>query len=92
MKAETGDREDWLSPATKEKLKELSTGSTNSEKMQIPYLSQLTLAVLAKTEYLRRLKEEGTTGLLQIENIDELINVIMDLSKEKRRFRWKAFG
>ena len=41
-------------------------------------LSQLTLALLAKTGYLSRLKEEGTEeAFSKIENIDELINVMM---------------
>ena len=40
-------------------------------------LSQLTLAVLAKTDYLNRLRGEGTEeAFSKIENIDELINVM----------------
>ncbi len=85
--------EDWLSPATKEKLKEFirwidefrkDAGSLN--------LSQLTLAVLAKTEYLRRLKEEGTDeAFSKIENIDELINVIMGLEQGEEKVSLESF-
>jgi DNA helicase-2/ATP-dependent DNA helicase PcrA len=42
----------------------------------------LTLALLAKTGYLSRLKEEGTEeAFSRIENIDELINVIMEFEQ-----------
>jgi DNA helicase-2/ATP-dependent DNA helicase PcrA len=42
-------------------------------------LSQLTLALLARTGYLQRLKEEGTDeAFSKVENIDELVNVIME--------------
>jgi DNA helicase-2/ATP-dependent DNA helicase PcrA len=42
----------------------------------------LTLALLAKTGYLNRLKEEGTEeAFSRIENIDELINVMMEFEQ-----------
>jgi DNA helicase-2/ATP-dependent DNA helicase PcrA len=45
-------------------------------------ISQLTLDLLAKTGYLRKLKEEGTDeALSKIENIDELINVMVEFEK-----------
>jgi DNA helicase-2/ATP-dependent DNA helicase PcrA len=45
-------------------------------------ISQLTMDLLAKTGYLRKLKEEGTDeALSKIENIDELINVMVEFEK-----------
>jgi len=45
-------------------------------------LSQLTLALLDQSDYLRRLKEEGTDeAFSRMENIDELINVIMEFEQ-----------
>jgi DNA helicase-2/ATP-dependent DNA helicase PcrA len=45
-------------------------------------LSQLTLAILDRTGYLRQLKGEGTDeALSRVENIEELINVMMELEK-----------
>jgi DNA helicase-2/ATP-dependent DNA helicase PcrA len=45
-------------------------------------LSQLTLALLDKSDYLRRLKEEGTDeAFSRMENIDELINVMMEFEQ-----------
>jgi len=45
-------------------------------------LSQLTLSLLSKSEYLQRLKEEGTDeAFSRIENIDELINVMMEFEQ-----------
>ena len=73
--------EDWLSPAAKARMKEfvdlIETFRRDAEALT---LSQLTLALLAKTEYLQRLKEEGTDeALSKVENVDELINVMMGL-------------
>jgi DNA helicase-2/ATP-dependent DNA helicase PcrA len=85
--------EDWLSPATKEKLKEFIHWIDEFRKDAGSLtLSQLTLAVLAKTEYLRRLKEEGTDeAFSKIENIDELINVIMGLEQGEEKVSLESF-
>ena len=49
-------------------------------------LSQLTLALLDKSDYLRRLKEEGTDeAFSRMENIDELINVMMEVEQGGER-------
>jgi DNA helicase-2/ATP-dependent DNA helicase PcrA len=85
--------EDWLTPATKEKLKEFIQWIDEFRKDAGSLtLSQLTLAVLAKTEYLRRLKEEGTDeAFSKIENIDELINVIMGLEQGEEKVSLESF-
>jgi DNA helicase-2/ATP-dependent DNA helicase PcrA len=85
--------EDWLSPAVKGKLKEFirlieefrkDAGSLT--------LSQLTLALLAKTEYLQRLKEEGTDeAFSKMENVDELINVMMELEQGEEKVSLEIF-
>ncbi len=85
--------EDWLTPAVKAKMKEFiqlieefrkDTGSLT--------LSQLTLALLAKTEYLRRLKEEGTDeAISKVENVDELINVMMGLEQGEEKVSLETF-
>jgi DNA helicase-2/ATP-dependent DNA helicase PcrA len=85
--------EDWLTPAVRAKMKEfirlieefrMDAGSLT--------LSQLTLALLAKTEYLQRLKEEGTDeAFSKIENIDELINVIMGLEQGEEKVSLESF-
>jgi DNA helicase-2/ATP-dependent DNA helicase PcrA len=55
-------------------------------------LSQLTLALLAKSEYLRRLKEEGTDeAFSRMENIDELVNVMMELEREGEEVSLETF-
>lgn len=55
-------------------------------------LSQLTMAILAKTEYLQRLKEEGTDeAISKIENIDELINVMTGLEQEEEKVSLESF-
>jgi DNA helicase-2/ATP-dependent DNA helicase PcrA len=85
--------EDWLTPAVKAKMKEFiqlieefrkDAGSLT--------LSQLTLALLAKTEYLRRLKEEGTDeAISKVENVDELINVMMGLEQGEEKVSLETF-
>ena len=55
-------------------------------------LSQLTLTLLAKTEYLQRLKEEGTDeAFSKVENIDELINVMMGLEQGEEKVSLESF-
>jgi DNA helicase-2/ATP-dependent DNA helicase PcrA len=85
--------EDWLTPATKEKLKEFIQWIDEFRKDAGSLtLSQLTLAILAKTEYLRRLKEEGTDeAFSKVENIDELINVIMGLEQGEEKVSLESF-
>src|SRR4030042_1165879 len=52
--------EDWLTPAVKAKIKEFIQWIEEFRKAAESFtLSQLTLALLAKTEYLPRLKKEG---------------------------------
>ena len=85
--------EDGLTPAAKAKMKEFiqlieefrkDAGSLT--------LSQLTLALLAKTEYLQRLKEEGTDeAFSKMENIDELINVMMGLEQGEEKVSLESF-
>jgi DNA helicase-2/ATP-dependent DNA helicase PcrA len=70
--------EEGFAPVTHAKIEEFIhlIEEFRKEMRSLP-LSQLTLAVLAKTGYLHRLKEEGTEeAFSKIENIDELINVM----------------
>jgi DNA helicase-2/ATP-dependent DNA helicase PcrA len=82
--------EDGLTPATKVKMKEfIQLIEEFREDAKSLTLSQLTLALLAKTKYLQRLKDEGTDeAISKMENIDELINVMMGLEQgeEKKAF------
>lgn len=85
--------EDWLTPVVKAKMKEfiqlIEEFRKDSDSLT---LSQLTLALLAKTEYLQRLKEEGTEeAFSKIENIEELINVMMELEKGEERVSLETF-
>jgi DNA helicase-2/ATP-dependent DNA helicase PcrA len=85
--------EDWLPPAVTEKMKEFVQWIEEFRKdaRTLP-LSQLTLAVLAKTEYLQRLKEEGTDAAFsKMENIDELINVLMGLEQGEEKVSLESF-
>jgi DNA helicase-2/ATP-dependent DNA helicase PcrA len=84
---------DWLTPATKEKSKEFIQWIDEFRKDAGSLaLSQLTLAILAKTEYLQRLKEEGTDeAFSKLENIDELINVIMGLEQGEEKVSLENF-
>ncbi len=85
--------EDWLPAAVKAKIKEfvelIEGFRKDSETLT---LSQLTLALLAKTEYLQRLKEEGTDeALSKVENVDELINVMMALEQGEEKVSLESF-
>jgi ATP-dependent DNA helicase UvrD/PcrA len=63
-----------------------------SKDAQTLTLSQLTLALLAKTEYLQRLKEEGTDeAFSKVENVDELINVMMGLEQGEEKVSLESF-
>ncbi len=55
-------------------------------------LSQMVLALLARTKYLERLKEEGTDeALSRIENLDELVNVTIELEKGEEEVSLETF-
>ncbi|OGP64735.1 MAG: hypothetical protein A2169_01845 [Deltaproteobacteria bacterium RBG_13_47_9] len=73
--------EDWLTPGARERIEEfLRLFEELQEERKKLSLSQLTSALLARTGYLQRLKEEGTDeAFSKMENIDELINVMMEL-------------
>jgi DNA helicase-2/ATP-dependent DNA helicase PcrA len=85
--------EDWLPPAVKARMKEfVQLIEAFRKDAEILTLSQLTLALLAKTEYLQRLKEEGTDeALSKIENVDELINVMMSLEQGEEKVSLESF-
>ena len=85
--------EDWLPHAAKARMKEFVQWiETFRKDAEILTLSQLTLALLAQTEYLQRLKEEGTDeALSKIENVDELINVMMGLEQGEEKVSLESF-
>ncbi len=85
--------EDWLPPAAKARMREFVQLIEMFRKdAEILTLSQLTLAVLAKTEYLQRLKDEGTDeALSKVENVDELINVMMELEQGEEKVSLENF-
>jgi DNA helicase-2/ATP-dependent DNA helicase PcrA len=85
--------EDWLPPGLKAKIKEFSQLIEEFQKDAGSFtLSQLTLALLARTEYLQRLKEEGTDeAFSKMENIDELINVMMALEQGEEKVSLESF-
>jgi DNA helicase-2/ATP-dependent DNA helicase PcrA len=77
-------KEDWLPPAARARIGEflLLIKGFRDERRSLP-LSQLTLALLARTGYLDRLKEEGTEeAFSRMENIDELVNVLLELEQD----------
>jgi DNA helicase-2/ATP-dependent DNA helicase PcrA len=76
-------KEGLFPPVSQEKIEEfIHLIEEFREEARALSLSQLTLALLAKTGYLSRLKEEGTEeAFSKIENIDELINVMMALEQ-----------
>jgi DNA helicase-2/ATP-dependent DNA helicase PcrA len=76
-------KEGLFPPVSQEKIEEfIHLIEEFREEAKTLLLSQLTLALLAKTGYLSRLKEEGTEeAFSKIENIDELINVMMALEQ-----------
>jgi DNA helicase-2/ATP-dependent DNA helicase PcrA len=76
-------KEDWLSVATKGKVKEfIRLIEEFREEAKRLSLSQLTMAFLRQSEYLQKLKEEGTDeAISRLENIDELVNVMMELER-----------
>jgi DNA helicase-2/ATP-dependent DNA helicase PcrA len=85
--------EDWLPPAVKTKMKEFIQWIEAFRKEAGSLtLSQLTQALLAKTEYLQRLREEGTDAAFsKVENLDELINVMMGLEQGEEKVALESF-
>ncbi len=85
--------EDWLPPAVATKMKGFVQWIEGFRKEAGALtLSQLTVALLAKTEYLKRLKEEGTDAAFsKMENIDELINVMMGLEQGEEKISLESF-
>ncbi len=86
-------KEGLLPPVSQEKIEEfIHLIEEFQEEAQALSLSQLTLALLAKTGYLSRLKEEGTEeAFSKIENIDELINVMMALEQGGEEVSLESF-
>jgi DNA helicase-2/ATP-dependent DNA helicase PcrA len=86
-------KEGWLPPMVKEKIREfIHLIEEVKEQAQTFTLSQLTLALLDQTGYLRRLREEGTDeAFSKIENIDELINVMMELEQGMEGISLESF-
>jgi DNA helicase-2/ATP-dependent DNA helicase PcrA len=76
-------KEEWLTPGAKERIEGfLHLIEEFREAIKKESLSQLTLAILARTGYLQQLKQEGTDeAISKTENIDELINVLMEFEK-----------
>jgi len=76
-------KEDWLPPTARERIGGFVhlIEAFRVDAKTLP-LSQLTMALLARTGYLQRLKEERTDeALSRAENVDELINVMTDLER-----------
>ena len=88
-----GIEEDWLPPAVKTKMREFLQLVEGFRKDAGSFtLSQLTLALLAKTGYLQRLKEEGTDeAISKVENVDELVNVMMGLEQGEEKVSLETF-
>jgi len=88
-----GIEEDWLPPAVKTKMKEFIQLIEAFRKDAGSFtLSQLTLALLARTGYLQRLKEERTDeAISKMENVDELINVMMGLEQGEEKVLLESF-
>jgi len=86
-------KENWLPPVAKERLDEfIRLIEEFREESKNFSISQLTLALLAKTGYLDRLREEGTEeAFSKIENVDELINVIMEFEKGSEEVSLESF-
>jgi DNA helicase-2/ATP-dependent DNA helicase PcrA len=76
-------KEGWLLSGIHTKMGEfLQLIEEFREEAKTLSISQLALDLLAKTGYLKRLKEEGTDeAFSKIENVDELINVMMEFEK-----------
>jgi DNA helicase-2/ATP-dependent DNA helicase PcrA len=86
-------REDWLSSLVKVKIEEfIQLKEEFRQGAETFSLSQLTLALIAKTGYRERLKKEGTDeAFSKIENIDELVNVMMELEQGDEKVSLESF-
>jgi DNA helicase-2/ATP-dependent DNA helicase PcrA len=86
-------KEDWLSIAIKEKVGAFTRLiEAFREEAKRLSLSQLTMALLRESEYLQKLKEEGTDeAISRMENIDELVNVMMELEREGETVSLETF-
>jgi len=76
-------KEDWLAPVAKTKMEEF-IHLIEELRLEVKNLSlsQLALELIAKTGYIRRLKEEGTDeAISRMENVEELVNVIMEFDQ-----------
>jgi DNA helicase-2/ATP-dependent DNA helicase PcrA len=76
-------KEDWLPSGVRERIGGfVRLIEEFRQEAKTLSLSQLTLALLARTGYLERLKAEGTEeALSRVENIDELVNVLTELEQ-----------
>ena len=85
--------EDFLSLAVKTKMKEFIQLIEAFRKEAGSFtLSQLTQALFAKTEYVQRLREEGTDAAFsKVENLDELINVMIGLEQGEEKVTLESF-
>jgi DNA helicase-2/ATP-dependent DNA helicase PcrA len=86
-------KEGWLSVATKGKVEEfIRLIEEFREEARRLSLSQLTMALLRESEYLQKLKEEGTDeAISRMENIDELVNVMLELEREGEEVSLETF-
>ena len=85
--------EAWLSSTVRTRIEEFIQMMEEFQKEKtILSLSQLTLALLTKTGYLQRLKEEGTDeAISRVENVEELINVMMDFEQGEEGISLESF-
>jgi len=85
--------EGWLSPAARAKMKEFVDLVEEFRKdVGTLTISQLSLALLARTGYLQRLKQERTDeAISRIENIEELVNVMMEFEGAGEETSLEAF-
>jgi DNA helicase II / ATP-dependent DNA helicase PcrA len=86
-------KEDWLTVATKGKVEAfVRLIEEFREEARRLSLSQLTMDLLKESEYLRKLREEGTDeAISRMENIDELVNVMLELEREGEAVTLEAF-
>ena len=86
-------KENWLTPIAHEKIEEfIHLIEEFLREAKTLSLSQLTLALLARTGYLQRLKDEGTEeAFSKIENIDELVNVMMEMEEGDEEVSLETF-
>jgi DNA helicase-2/ATP-dependent DNA helicase PcrA len=86
-------KEGWLTSIVQTKMEEfIHLIEEFREETRTLSLSQLTLALITRTKYLDRLKEEGTEeAFSKMENIDELINVMMELEQGEEGVSLETF-